>query len=161
MCIFFFSVRECLHNNMSRLKLLKLSTLHIFKMVCKGCFIYISYICIYLVYICFGFSLWMMNIKLLFDSCWYRQLIPLTHTHVSLPSAIVCLACSSAAFWSNAAVARRQQLAWCVPALKIAYIKASLQKGQLVGCSTLWCNSVNKDHLRRRRSMPASTSLPI
>ncbi len=45
------------------------------------------------------------------DSCWYRQLIPLTHAQnarVSLPSAVVCAVCSSAAFWSDVADARQQ-----------------------------------------------------
>ncbi len=54
--------RECFHNNMSRLKWLKLSTLLIFKMVSKCCFVYVSYICVYLVYLCFGFSFWKTNI---------------------------------------------------------------------------------------------------
>ncbi len=55
-------IHECFHNNMSRLKWLKLSTLLIFKMVSKCCFVYVSYICVYLVYLCFGFSFWMTNI---------------------------------------------------------------------------------------------------
>ncbi len=38
------------------------------------------------------------------DSCWYRQLIPLTlvqNACVSLQSAVVCAVCSSADFWSR------------------------------------------------------------
>ncbi len=87
--------RECFHNNMSRLKWLKLSTLLIFKMVSKCCFIYVSYIFV-------SVSPFERQIYTI-DSCWYRQLIPLTHAqnaHVSLPSAVD--------FWSDAADARRQ-----------------------------------------------------
>ncbi len=42
---------ECFHNNMSRLKLLNLWTWLIFKMVSKHCFVYVSYICVYLVFV--------------------------------------------------------------------------------------------------------------
>ncbi len=45
--------------------------------------------------------------------------------------------------------------------LKTAYIEASLPKLQFVECTTLWCNNVAKHRLRRRWSMPASTSLPF
>ncbi len=55
-----------------------LSGFKIFKIVSKRCFVYISHICVYLVYHCFGFSFWMTNIQYTIDSCWYRQLIPLT-----------------------------------------------------------------------------------
>ncbi len=44
--------------------------------------------------------------------------------------------------------------------LKTAYIEANLPIWQLVECATLWCNSVTKHRHRRRRSTPASTSLP-
>ncbi len=55
-----------------------LSGFKIFKIVSKRCFVYISHICVYLVYHCFGFSFWMTNIQYTIDSCWYRQPIPLT-----------------------------------------------------------------------------------
>lgn len=45
--------------------------------------------------------------------------------------------------------------------LKMVYIEASLPKRQVVEYTTLWCNSVAKHGLCRRRSMPASTSLPV
>ncbi len=70
--------RECFHNNTSRLKWLKLSTLLIFKMVSKCCFVYVSYIFV----LVSSFERQIYTI----DSCWYRQLIPLTHSqnaHVS------------------------------------------------------------------------------
>ncbi len=45
--------------------------------------------------------------------------------------------------------------------LKTAYIEANLPKQQVVECTTLWHNSVAKHCLCRRRSTPASTSLPV
>ncbi len=96
-------IRGCFHNNISRLKLLKLSTLLIFKMISKRCFVYISYICVYLVSI----SPFEWRIYTIY-SCWNRRLIPLTHAqnaHVSLHLAVVCAVCLSVAFWSDA---RRQ-----------------------------------------------------
>ncbi len=43
----------------------------------KRCFVYVLYICVYLVYLCFGFFFeWRIYT---IDSCWIRQLIPLTH----------------------------------------------------------------------------------
>ncbi len=75
----------------------------------KQALLYVSYSCVYLVYLClvspFEWRIYTI------DSCWYRQLIPLTHAqnaHVSLPSAVVCVVCSSAAFWSDVADAKRQ-----------------------------------------------------
>ncbi len=96
---------KCFHNNMSHLKWLKLSTLLIFKMVSKRWFVNVSYI-----FVSVSPFEWLIYTSTI-DSCWYRQLIPLTHAqnaHVSLPSAVVCAVCSRAAFWSDAADARRQ-----------------------------------------------------
>ncbi len=100
---------ECFHNNISCLKWLKLSTLLIFKMVSKRCFVLFR-ISAFISYIFVSVSPFKWRIYTI-DVCWYRQLIPLMHaqnTHVSLLSAVVCAVFSSAAFWSDAADARRQ-----------------------------------------------------
>ncbi len=93
------------HEILKMIKVINVRLL-IFKMVSKRCFVYISYIWVYLVYLCFGFSFWMTNIYY-----WCRPLIPLTHAQnarVNLPSALVCAVCSSAAFWSDTTDKRRQ-----------------------------------------------------
>ncbi len=62
----------------------------------------LALICLRFVYLrlsCISFCFFFRKIYTI-DSCWYRHLIPLTH--VSLPSAVVCAVCSSAAFWSDA-----------------------------------------------------------
>ncbi len=45
-----------------------------------------------------------------------------------------------------------------VVSLKTAYIEGSLPKWQLLQCSTLWCNRMNKHRLHRFRSTPAWSS---
>ncbi len=48
-----------------------------------------------------------------------------------------------------------------VYSLKKLILKPVCQNNRLWKCPTLWCNSVAKHRLRRRRSTPASTSLPV
>ncbi len=123
-------IRECFHNNMRRLKWLKLSTLEIFKMVSKRWFVFISYI--FVLVSPFEWQIYTI------DSCWYRQLITLTqaqNAHVQF--AVGCSLCSvfevSAAFFvrryrrkatTTAAFIAASSLKspWCVPAFTYRYI---------------------------------------
>ncbi len=111
-------IHECFHNNMSYINI-TISTISAIStwdinitdiQNGKQALMFTFCISAFILYIFVSVSPFEWRIYTI-DSCWNRQLIPLTHAqnaHVSLPSAVVCAVCSRTAFWSGAADTRRQ-----------------------------------------------------